>query len=204
MFDTLPPPALTVLGAVARVVLGLSLLESGAAKLKDIDGFVFGVRQYRILPRRVTRPAALALACAEPVLGLWILAGPAVQLAAGLAAVLLLTFGVAVGVNLKRGRAIPCFCHGAGSDDLIGPMTLVREAVLVAVAWIIASHAPVSWGEVAAAEESPLSVLVPVVLLALLVIMAGRSAGELLPTWRALRTPMSRPDGIAGRAGRGW
>jgi uncharacterized membrane protein YphA (DoxX/SURF4 family) len=195
MIGMVPAPALLVLGAVARVVLGLSLIESGASKLKDIDAFVFGVRQYRILPRRVARPAALALACAEPLLGIWILAGPEVQVAAGLAAALLVTFGIAVGVNLKRDRVIPCFCHGAGSDDLIGPMTLVREAAFVAVAWFIAGLAPVSWAEVMAGEDSPLNVVVPVLLFALLAMMATRSVREVLPTWRALRTPMSRPPG---------
>ena len=58
MFDTLPPPALTVLGAVAWVVLGLSLLESGAAKLKGIDGLLLGRQQYVILPRLAALPAA--------------------------------------------------------------------------------------------------------------------------------------------------
>ena len=58
MFDTLPPPALTVLGAVARVVLGLSLLESGAAKRKDIDRLVLGRQLYVILLRLAAPPAA--------------------------------------------------------------------------------------------------------------------------------------------------
>jgi hypothetical protein len=50
---------------IARMMLGLTFLASGVAKVRDIDGVVVGVLRYEIGPPRVMRRLAPLLPAAE-------------------------------------------------------------------------------------------------------------------------------------------
>jgi len=45
---------------------------------------------------------------------------------------------VAVGINLRRGRAIPCHCFSASAADRIDPLSLARLLMLITLALIVA------------------------------------------------------------------
>jgi uncharacterized membrane protein YphA (DoxX/SURF4 family) len=119
---------------VARTVLGVTFLISGAAKLRSGPAFTHAVADYRILPPPLVQPVAFALPPAELVLAAALLSGWHVREAAFDSIMLLLVFAVAVGVNLRRDRRIPCFCFGASGDDTIGWSTFARQALLMGMA----------------------------------------------------------------------
>ena len=120
-----------VLGA--RWCLAGVFALSGVAKLVDRAGTArtlvdFGVPKVLGLPGAVLLPIA-ELACA----GALVAAGTAWWGATGVL-VLLAIFTVAIGVNLGRGRTPDCHCFGQIRSEPIGATTLMRNAVLAALA----------------------------------------------------------------------
>jgi len=121
------------IAAVAGVLLGAVLLLSGAAKLAS------GARW----PAQAEALGAPAAAVAvvpwlEVGLGALLVTGvwrPVVALAA---AAMLLVFTVLLVVRLAQGRRPPCACFGAWSTRPVGPGSVVRNVVLIALALIAA------------------------------------------------------------------
>ena len=59
----------------------------------------------------------------------------------GATLVMLGAFAIAVSVSLHRGRAIPCYCFGASSSDMIGAATMVRVVGLAGItAFVMAAQ----------------------------------------------------------------
>jgi len=124
---------------VARVVLGGTFLVSAALKLRDLQSFARGAQAYDLLPPAVVRPLARLMPFGELALGFALVAGLAPRLTAMATLGVLGVFAVAVGVNLWRGRAIPCHCFGGSDKELIGAATLARLGVLGAAALAVAT-----------------------------------------------------------------
>ena len=102
-------------------------------KLSDFSIFKALFADYEILPAHLVAPVGLVLVLAEAaiVTGLVI---PATRQAAALAAIILLAvYGLAIAVNLRRGRfAIDCGCGGSGQG--LSWFLVARNAVLIAIA----------------------------------------------------------------------
>ena len=117
-------------GGLAAVVLGIVLLVAGIAKRADRgwpqDAAALGTPAWaiRVLP------------WFEMLLGAVLVSGVARPVAAALAGVVLLAFTGLLILNLARGRRPPCACFGASSRRPIGPGSLVRNVVLLALALI--------------------------------------------------------------------
>ena len=122
------------MAVVAAVVLGAVLLLSGAAKLAAG-------------PRWAAQASALGSpAIAVPVvpwlevaLGALLITGvwrPAVALAA---AAMLAVFTALLVVRLAQGRRPPCACFGAWSTRPVGPGSVARNVVLIALALLAAT-----------------------------------------------------------------
>ena len=117
------------------LAMALSLLFLSAAlhKLKHGARFDAVLGAYRLLPAPLLTPARKTLATAEGLLALallvpatWPVAGPA-------AAALLIAYGLAMAINLSRGRRhIDCGC-GETPHSLSGAL-LLRNALLAAAA----------------------------------------------------------------------
>lgn len=65
----------------------------------------------------------------EVAVGIALITGLTLDVAAGVGMVLVVAFGVAIAVNLRRERRIPCGCH-ANSESEIRWRDVVRNAVL--------------------------------------------------------------------------
>ncbi len=120
-----------------------ALLFAAAAwhKLRDRVGFAAVLSAYRVLPAAVVPAAALAVAIVElGAAAAWLV--PRARVGALMLTVgLLATYGVAIAVNLARGRrAIDCGCGVGSARQPIGEGLLVRNALLAAVA--VAAAAP--------------------------------------------------------------
>jgi len=102
-------------------------------KLSDFNVFKASFADYEILPPSFVAPAALIVVLAEAaiVVGLVI---PLTRPAAAIGAVLLLVlYGLAIGVNLRRGRyMIDCGCGGAGQG--LSWFLVARNAILAVIA----------------------------------------------------------------------
>lgn len=86
--------------------------------------------------------AGYGLPWGELMLAVALVLGVALPLAGAAVALLLLVFIGAVVVNLRRGRAIACNCHGIAGTKTIGWGTVARNALLASAALTVALLAP--------------------------------------------------------------
>ncbi|HET8851681.1 MAG TPA: MauE/DoxX family redox-associated membrane protein [Ktedonobacteraceae bacterium] len=139
-------PFLELVGLSARSFLAIVLIVAGAAKLADKANFSATLARLGVSSHQETRSIlALLLPISELALGLFVASG----LWSGLAnvAVLLVMLGFD-GVTLYAIRRAPdttCRCFGALSDTPFNQKTLLRNAVLTALAVIalVSSEFPV-------------------------------------------------------------
>ncbi len=99
---------------VARLGLAAVFAIASLAKIGNVEAMVRAVRAYQILPEGAVRPVAYALPWLELALAILLVLGLGTRLVAGLAAVLLVLFIVAVSSAGIRGLKIDCGCFGGG------------------------------------------------------------------------------------------
>ncbi len=115
-------------------VLGSVFLASAVPKLRHPKGFILAVLEYRVLPPQLGWFYARLIPPLELLLALLLLTGTAVRVAAVLVSMLLLSFIVAVSINLARGRDLDCHCFGHTRKQPIGWRLLLQDAVLFGAA----------------------------------------------------------------------
>ncbi len=116
------------MGTAAAIVVGAVLMLSGAAKL------FAPAWPAQAAELGAPRWAVPIVPWVEVVLGSLLAAGVGGPATALLAAALLATFTVLVAVRLSQGRRPPCACFGRLATRSIGPGTIVRNLVLIALA----------------------------------------------------------------------
>jgi hypothetical protein len=139
-------PYMDVWATIAAGFLSLVLVRALLHKLGSYAEFVGNVRDYRLLPESLA-PAAAATAVVLEVVAAVGLIVPATRIpAALLAAGLLAGYGVAIAINLSRGRtAIDCGCGGGGQG--ISRMHVVRNVLLLLFAVpVVAYQGPAPTG----------------------------------------------------------
>lgn len=135
-----------ILLAIGRIALAVIFLAAAYAKLKpqapvpwsmgsmrvSLSMFAMQVDSYQLLPPSLVSPAAHFLPPFELFLGLWLLTGVLLR---GSALITSLLLGVFFGVMVRSyflGLEINCGCFGPG--ERLGPMTLLRDGSLLALA----------------------------------------------------------------------
>ena len=121
-----------------RGALALLLGAGAVDKARDRIAFRIAIEGYELLPARASGVAALAFTVAEGALA----AGLLVPVALGIrplaevgAAALFGSYGVAIAINLARGRReIECGCGGAAAHVPLSGWLLARNAILIAMA----------------------------------------------------------------------
>ena len=183
-----------------RLIVGGLLLLAGVTKLVDRDGFRDAVAEYKILPTTLERPFTLAVPVLETALGILLLLGLGTAFAAALATPLFLSFGLAIGVNLARGRDFNCHCFGAVQSEQIGWPALVRSLALALAALTVALGAS-RFGAVestlfstGAGELPPASEVIPIVLLAFVLFDALLLLPEAIATQLSFRRAYGSRD----------
>jgi len=114
---------------VIQLAIGFVFLLSSEEKLRDSKGFADGLAAYRIVPASWTGFSSLLVIGLEGFLGVVHLTGHLLKIGLWVGLVLVVSFAVAVAVNLVRGRALPCYCFGS-SESIISWATLGRLALL--------------------------------------------------------------------------
>ncbi len=169
-----------------RWVVAIVLITAGGAKLLrgDRDQLTAAIRNYGVLPDRLSSPLAVVLPWLEVALGALLALGVLLVVVAGGAAVLLGAFVVAVGWNLSRGRRFACGC---GGDGTISWSLLARDVSLCGVAVAVAvgpSTGLAAWPGWAAEHASgPWQSLVPIPLAVIVVMAAMRLLAAAVPLW---------------------
>ena len=127
---TLDPALALTVSLVLAAIFG----AAAVTKLRALDAFGGVVENYRLLPRGLVRPVALALPPVELAAALGLLVPATRPLAAAAAVLLLLVFAAAMAINLARGRRdIDCGCFVGLLRQRIS-WALVARNLLVAAA----------------------------------------------------------------------
>jgi hypothetical protein len=129
----------------AVVALGVALLFATAAlhKLADWSRFRAALAGYRIAPDWLVPGLAVAVVVIETVAAALLPLPASRPAGALLAAGLLASYAVAIGVNLRRGRtSIDCGCFGPGARNQIGPWMVIRNLLLAVV--VLAAALPLT------------------------------------------------------------
>ncbi len=123
-----PAAAGIIVGAVALILLGAAW-----HKLSEPNAFLSALAAYRLLPSSVVDPASRVVPWFEIAVAIGLLV-PATRIGALFAAAALFAlYGVAIAVNLARGRSyIDCGCGGAAHPLSWG--LVVRNGILAAAA----------------------------------------------------------------------
>jgi uncharacterized membrane protein YphA (DoxX/SURF4 family) len=126
----------------ARFALATVFLLAGAAKLSALPQFTAGVAKFELLPQRLVRPVAYSLPPLELVGGLALALGIGMRVVAGLLALVLAGFTIAVSAALAERKRIDCGCFGPGAPRPITWLTVLRNLVLLGPAVLVAAKAP--------------------------------------------------------------
>lgn len=122
---------------VPAAIMSLSLaalwLAAGWHKLANLDAFERSLEAYDIGPRATLPWLRVFLPTLELALAAGLLIAPTRPVAGALGALLLMGYGVAIAVNLRRGRReLDCGCMGFGVQSQISPALLWRNAIVAA------------------------------------------------------------------------
>lgn len=121
---------------IARLLLAAVFLVAGCTKLFDRKGSFHALTDFGV-PGWLAAPLCILLPLAELTVFAALLPISTAWFGATVAFLLLLVFLLAIGINLARGRTPDCHCFGQLHSAPVGWSTLVRNALLLAVAGLI-------------------------------------------------------------------
>ncbi|MDQ3283433.1 MAG: DoxX family membrane protein [Acidobacteriota bacterium] len=93
-----------------QLALGAIFVAAALPKIADPPSFAHMIYNYRILPGRLINISALAMPWVELFAGLALILGIWKRPARWIITALLVTFMIAIGINLARNNAIDCGC----------------------------------------------------------------------------------------------
>ncbi|HZI66292.1 MAG TPA: MauE/DoxX family redox-associated membrane protein [Thermoanaerobaculia bacterium] len=136
--DWITHPWLTVR---VQIALGAVFVAAALPKIADPPAFAHMIYNYRLLPGGLVNALALVLPWVELLAGAALILGVWKKESAVTAAVLLLVFLVAIGINLARDHAVDCGCFdvrsaGKSREELLPEMkwVLLRDVGLLLLA----------------------------------------------------------------------
>jgi hypothetical protein len=125
-----------ILAAGARVLLALVFSVAAVGKVRDRLGFLRTIADLGV-PRALVGPASLATPLAELAVAALLVVPRFADRGALAALALLGTFTLIAVLAMSRGRTSTCACFGGFAPEPIGPVTVVRNAALMAMALLV-------------------------------------------------------------------
>jgi len=175
------------LAVAIRTLLALVFLAAALGKMRHWLAFQGVLANYRLLPENLTAPVAYLLPPAEAALAVWLAADLGSPGAPVAAAVLLLVFALAMGINLRRGRRlIDCGCFQSTLKQTLSWRLVGRNVVLALLALLalLASFAGVAATYRGDAWLTLAGILAGALLFVLL--NALNTLWSIVPAWRGL------------------
>ena len=138
---------LIALEFLARLAVGGIFVYAAVGKLlAPIEEFEAAIRTYEFLPEVLVRPFAFITPWMELLAGLLVLIGLWRRWAAGALSLMLLSFIIAIGVNILRGNLdIDCGCFGTFSIGSTPYEALWKDIVLFALALFLVFRRRWKW-----------------------------------------------------------
>jgi uncharacterized membrane protein YphA (DoxX/SURF4 family) len=125
-----------VLAILIRVALGAIFVYAGYVKLKDPwELFALAISSYDLLPLKAVEFVARTLPWAEVLIGLMLIVGFQLRIAATACSLLLLVFFSLMVRAYAKGMEISCGCFGPG--EVISWRTLLRDGSMLAGSLLI-------------------------------------------------------------------
>ncbi len=137
--------ATAVVAMLLRGVLGMVFLVAAAGKLANPEEFARTIANYQLLPVALVNLPAIVLPWLELVVGMLLIAGIRLRVAATVAALLLGIFTLALISALVRGLDIHCGCFSQTAAERIGWGRVLEDVLLLAAALLLAWWAPQQW-----------------------------------------------------------
>lgn len=173
----------------AQLLLAVIFVTAGVAKLLDQQGSRVALAGFGV-PEPVVRPAGLLLPLAEIATAVLLVLHETARWGGVAALALLLAFVAGIASAMAQGRAPDCHCFGQIHSAPAGRGTLIRNAVLAALAVVVVARGPApaidDWFAARTAAE-----LVAIGLGVLSAVMAG-IAWRLWLDKRELRAELAR------------
>jgi uncharacterized membrane protein YphA (DoxX/SURF4 family) len=128
--------ALRVVAILIRVALGAIFVYAGYVKLKDPwELFALAISSYELLPLKAVEFVARTLPWAEVLIGIMLIVGFQLRVAATACSLLLLLFFSLMVRAYAKGMEISCGCFGPG--EVISWRTLLRDGCMLAGSLLI-------------------------------------------------------------------
>jgi protein-disulfide isomerase/uncharacterized membrane protein YphA (DoxX/SURF4 family) len=128
------------LGALVRVALGVIWIWAAWSKLREPRTFLQAVRAYDVTPEWLSKAIGYGLPVLEFCVGVLLILGLALRLAAILSAALFVVFLVGIVQAAARGIKLECGCFGGGgtSDQTQYTLDILRDlGLLILAAFLI-------------------------------------------------------------------
>lgn len=134
---------LDLVGLLARLTLGITLLVAGGLKLGNPRGAARAVQGYEVLPFEMAAYVGYALPWIEVIVGVLLVLGLFTRVNALLGTLLMVAFVAGIAQAWVRGLTIDCGCFGGGGEVAANQTKYGREIardLLFAVcgAWLVA------------------------------------------------------------------
>jgi uncharacterized membrane protein YphA (DoxX/SURF4 family) len=172
-------------GALFAGAFALLFASASLHKLLDLEHFAEVFRAYEVLPPALARLSFL-VPFLELTVGAALLAGPSRTGAAAAGIALLLTYAVAIGINLARGRRdLACGCGGPNDRAPIAAWMVWRNLILAALLGVML----LPWSTRPMGAADALTIGAGTAVAALLYISLDSLLGRLMPRTAAWRTP---------------
>jgi uncharacterized membrane protein YphA (DoxX/SURF4 family) len=123
----------------AQLVLAVVFATAAVGKLLDLPGSRRAMEAFGV-PKRVAPLLGTLLPLAELAVAVALVPAPTARWGALAGLALLLAFIGGIGAAMARGQAPDCHCFGQIHSAPAGPMTLVRNGVLAALALLVVVH----------------------------------------------------------------
>ena len=124
--------AIFLVAAYAKLKPQAAVPWSAASVKTSLSLFAMQVDSYQLLPPQLVSPVAHLLPPFELFLGLWLLSGVLLRYSSLITTLLLGAFFAVMVRTYMAGLEINCGCFGPG--ERLGPLTLLRDGSLLALA----------------------------------------------------------------------
>lgn len=155
----------------AQFLLAGVFLLAGTAKLFDLTASRRAVIDFGV-PQSAGRVVGTILPVVELATGLALLFHPTARWAAAVALVLLLAFVAGIANALRQGKDVDCGCFGPVYSATASTLTLVRNAVLAALALLVVIEGPAPAIDDWVAERTAAEIVAIVATIALVALAA--------------------------------
>lgn len=181
-----------------RIAIGLVFLFSALGKLGDPRGFVHGVVEYQVLPKPLAVTYGVVLIPIEGFVSAALLSNRFVLQGVAVAAFLLCSFLIGVGINVRRRRDVSCHCFGSIGTERISMHSIVRICLLMvrAIGALASYHWPYYSSPVTLSQAMIDALLrLTLAVAVLLAGMWGLAMPTLLQPWKAMLRHRARVKG---------